>query len=395
MIRIGIALAALAVCTAAAAQPAPRTTLDVPLPAPDGFVLNPYAAPGRLAIGRDGVHYVLLHAFKPVPNASPPTSEGRVDLLALSPDGAVKQRRAVPIEHSMGFVGFDLDSLGVAAMRSGELAVFASGFKSSAAGRTSATLFRFAADLSLKKTTRLGPPAAKPAKGDGDDGESFYGVSAYVPTPDNAVLLGGGYGPGPQAWWMGKFNLDGKRLWQAGPGSGIPERVTAIAPRKGGAWLSLVAEMRKGGGELEWFLRRYSADGKLTERKRVAVPAHAAATVLRDGAVIALDADEGKQQGELVFVDDSGRVRHRVPWPFAQTASMIADGDGLAAIVETKVESKTERFIVRADTKGAIRWRSAIVAVDEIVSTPDDAIAALVRIGKSDAVLHLVRYADP
>jgi len=392
MIRIGIALAALAVCTAAAAQPAPRTLLDVPLPTPDGFVLNPYAAPGRLALGRDGVHYVLLHAFKPTQTSPTPASEGRVDLLALAPDGTVKQRRTVPIEHSTGFVGFDIESLGVVAARSGELAVFMSGYKSSAGQRTSAALFRFAADLNLKKATRLGPPDPK-AKG--DDITSVYGVGVYVPTPDNAVLLGGGYGPGPQAWWMGKFSLDGKRLWQAGPGRGIPERVAAIASRKGGAWLSLVAEMRKGGGELEWFLRRYSAEGKLAERKPVSVPVHAAAAMLRDSTVIALDADDGKQHGELVFVDDGGRVQHRTPWPFTQTASMIASGDGLAAIVETKVESKTERFIVRADAKGAIRWRSAAVAVDEIASAPDGAIAALVRIGKSDAVLHLIRYADP
>ena len=393
MIRIGIALAALAVCAAASAQPTPRATLDVAVPTSDGFVLNPYGAPGRLAIARDGVHYVLLHSFKPVPNASPPTSEGKVDLVALAPDGAVKQRRPVPIEHSMGFVGFDLDSLGVVVMRSGELAVFASGFKGPTAARTSATLFRFGPDLGLKKTTRLGPPNTKSAKG--DDAESFYSAGVYLPTPDNGVLLGGGFGPGPQAWWMGKFNLDGKRLWQAGPGSGIPERVAAIAPRKGGAWLSLVTEMRKGGGELEWFLRRYTTDGKLTDRKRAAVPIHAAATVLRNGAVMALDADEGKTQGELIFVDDSGRVERRVPWPFPQTASMIADGDGVAAIVETKVDSRTERFIVRADAKGVVRWRSAAVAVDEIVSAPDGAIAALVRIGKSDAVLHVVRYADP
>jgi hypothetical protein len=259
--------------------------------------------------------------------------------------------------------------------------------------RATATLFRFDADFNLRKTTRIDPPDAARRR---NDRESFYGVEVYLPTSDNAVMLGGGFGPGPQSWWMGKFSLDGKRLWQAGPGRGVPERVPAIAQRPDGTWLSLVVEMRSDKSGTDWFIRRNAADGRNLARTRLPQPYDSAAAILRDGSVLITDAHpDGQQKAEMTFYDDGGRLRRRAPWPYARTWLLIGDGEGVAAIVSETTAPDAPTYLVRADGQGAIVWRHGPLRIDEMVRLPDGRIAALVRPGKGGDSLRLVHYADP
>ncbi|TXL82173.1 hypothetical protein FHP25_00275 [Vineibacter terrae] len=378
----------------AQAQPAPRVVLDVALPVAEGFTVDPYPSVGRLAIGRDDVQYVLLHTFKPAPDTSRPALEARIDLLALAADGDVTQRRVLPVQPKIGPKGFDLQTLGVVAARSGDLAVLVGGIDPKAAQRrTATTLLRLARDLKLKKTTRIGPPDSVRGR---DDREAFYGVEVYLPTTDNAIMLGGGFGPGPQSWWMGKFNLDGKRLWQAGPGRGAPERVPAIAQRRDGTWVSLVVEMRPDKSGTDWFIRRNAAKGKSLARTRLPQPYDSAAAILRDGSVLISDAHpDGTQKAEMAFYDDGGRLQRRAPWPYPRTWLLIAHGEGVAAVVSETTAPDAPTWLVRADAQGTILWRQGPIRVDEIVRLSDSRLAALVRPDRAAQSLRLVHYADP
>jgi hypothetical protein len=210
------------------------------------------------------------------------------------------------------------------------------------------------------------------------------------------VLLAGGYGSGPYAWWLGKFTLDGIRLWQAGPGTGFPERVAVMERRLDGSWLGLVTEMLPRGGGLDWFFHRYAADGRLLRRTRLQHLVGHEVAVLRDGAVLVGTSDDAAPRPELVFIDDHGRVRRRAPWPFTETLRLIAVGDGFAAIVQDSAAADAPSRIVRADGQGAIRWHSAPAAdVFAIVAAPDGGVVALLRAAGDDRSLRLVRYAEP
>ncbi|TXL82172.1 hypothetical protein FHP25_00270 [Vineibacter terrae] len=389
MIRVGLALAALAVCAAPAlAQPAPRVVTDLALPVAEGYTFDPIPSPGRLAVGRDGGFYVLLHMFKRVADAADSAREEQVDLLAVAPAGTVTRRRTLPVQEVVGSSRFDLNALGVVAARSGDLAVFMS--TTDPAGRSSARLLRLDPDFNLKKAAPVGPPTRH------DDPGSFYVVETYLPTPDNAVLLAGGWGLGPVAWWMGKLSLDGVRLWQAGPGAGFPERVATIAPRPDGTWLSVAVEMHGVGRGTGWYIRRHATDGRPLARLTLAQPDDAVVAVLREGCMLIVNANpDSRRKAEMVLVDDRGRVARRMPWPYPRTSSVTANGAGIAAVVSDSDATDAPTWLVRADAKGTIIWRQGPMSVDEMTSLPDGRIAALAHPGQADAPPHLVVYADP
>lgn len=397
MIRLIAALTAFAMCGAAQAQPAPRTTLDIALSAADGFVLRPQASGAPLAIGRDGSSYVLLHQAMPALAPTDPARAARVDLVAVSRDGAEKWRQTLPVQAKRDSAGFAISSLGVIATTSGNLAVVWSAHDEDPpepprkARADVATLLRLDAEGRVRKVSPIGPPSVAHGR---SDPRAYYELYAYLPTPDNAVLLGGGFGSGPYGWWLGKFNLDGIRLWQAGPGQGFPERVASIGRRPDGGWMALVTEMPRR-DTLQWALRRYAADGRLMRRTRLPVPVESEAAVLPDGGALLAHADDDPAKTELVVVDDIGRVRRRVAWPYAQTLRLIAAGDGLAAIVQDSGDSDAPAHVVRVDTAGVVRWRSTAADIADIVATPDGDIAALLRTGSDGRAMRLVRYSDP
>jgi hypothetical protein len=396
MIRPFVALVAIALCAAAHAQPTPRTPLDVRLSAADGFNVAPLSPGAPLAIGVDGTHYVLLHQIAPGATPVEPAREAWVELIAITRDGAVKWRRALPIRDKVTSAGLSIASLGVIAASAGDLAVVWSANDRQASRATRpdvATLLRLGGDGQVKKASPIGPPAARRADADPN---AYYELNAYRATPDNGVLLAGGYGSGPYAWWLGKFTLDGIRLWQAGPGTGFPERVAAMERRLDGSWLGLVTEMLPRGGGLDWFFHRYAADGRLLRRTRLQHLVGHEVAVLRDGAVLVGTSDDAAPRPELVFIDDHGRVRRRAPWPFTETLRLIAVGDGFAAIVQDSAAADAPSRIVRADGQGAIRWHSAPAAdVFAIVAAPDGGVVALLRAAGDDRSLRLVRYAEP
>ncbi len=395
MTRIGIALLTLMICSPAHAQPAPRVTLDVALPVADGFTVDRYWQRGRMAVGSDGMHYILMHQVVAGREPLDPVREARIDLLAVAPDGTVKLRKPLPVPEKLGLAGFAISSLGITAARSGDLAVFWSpndAGHDSRPGRSFGTLLRLGADGSVKKATPIGAPSMKHAR---QDPGAYYELYVHQPTPDNAVLLGGGFGSGPYAWWMGKFSLDGVRLWQAGPGNGFPEHVTAIGQRWNASWLSLVTEMNPKGG-LDWFIRHNAANGSLLSRRPAPLDIGNAAAVLGVGVAFISYVDARAEATELVLADDTGRVRRRVPWPFSHASVLLADGNGLAAIVEVSTgPNSTQGHVVRVDAQGTLLWRGAAADIAEIARTPDGQIAALVRTGKDGESLRLVRYADP
>ncbi len=397
MIRMALVLVLLAASATAGAQPAPRVTLDVDLTPIDGFGLNGYAPPGRLAVDSAGTHYVVLHDYKPAGDPFQPAAAARISLAALGSDGAVKFKTVLPVRRAIGPNGFTVESMGVAPAKSGDVVVFISGGNPPAPPATgpnaAGTLFRLAPGGQLKKEAAVGPP--RPPGTDPDAPASYYELETYLPTPDNALLLAGGFGSGPYAWWLGKLSLDGARLWQAGPGRGFPERVGAVAVRPDGTTIALVQEMRPGDvGPLDWYIHRYAVDGSAAARMRLPESYGYAVTVLRNGSLFIFVDDSPKPRASLVRLDDWGHVVSRSAWPFAWTRRMIPDGDGFVAIVAQTYEADAPEFIVRADAKGVIRWKTPAVDVSEIALAPNGQVAALVW-SDTKATLRLRNYADP
>lgn len=394
MMGIGLGLLALAIQATAQAQPAPRVTLDAELRAADGFTFDRHTDRGRLAVASNGMHHVLLHQAKGGREPLATASDARVDLVSVTPDGKVTLRKALPIREKLGLSGFSIASLGIVVARSGDLAVFWSPNEEgheTRPGRSFGTLLRLGTDGGVRKATAIAAPTRASAR---QDPAAYYEIGAWQATPDNGVLLGGGFGSGPYAWWMGKFSLDGVRLWQAGPGGGFPEQVAAIGPRANGSWLSLVAESTPGGG-LHWFIRHNAADGTLLARRRLSLPVGNAAAVLRNGVALVSYVDDRAQRLELIFVDDAGTIRRRAPWAFGTPYMLQADSGGLAAVVAVSTDAnETRTCVVRIDGEGTVRWRSAEVDVADLAPTPDGQIAVLLRSDKDDR-LRLVRYADP
>ena len=378
MIRRGIgvvvvALAVLAGCAAAHAQPTPRVTLDVVVSPPAG--LRPYHAGerGGLAVGADGTYYVLMSWYDEADAA-------RIELVAIGPGGGEKMRVPLPIRLPIDSRGYAVQSMGVVVSRSGDLAVLVSG-----QGQT--TLFRLGADGRIKKASEIAPPS-RAARFGSDD---YYQLRHYVATPDNALLLAGGYGSGPYSWWMGKFSLDGVRLWQQGPSRGWPDSVNGIRLRSDGSWIVILGEHSVENTKEDCFLDRYAADGRRLARTSIDYGGCYTAAVLAEGSVSARER-RSPLPSKLIFRDDAGKATREVMWPFESTNWMIADGPGLAAIVRPDPDSEA---VVRADASGRLRWKSPVVEkISDIARTPDGQIAALVWQAAPGEV-RLVVYADP
>ena len=370
MIRLTLFLL-LAACGAALAQPQPRTTLDIPLKASTGFQFDPYGPRSVQTVADDGT---IVLALKQI---DPSEKQVRVELIALSRDGTQKFRARVPVAADRPSIG----SLNTAPVSSGEIGVLV--VLNDDGPGLPATLFRFGSDGRLKKKSEIGPPSRRAANPNG-----YYSIAQFQPTADNAVMLSGGFGSGPYGWWLGKFTLDGVRIFQAGPGQGFPENVSALAARPQGHWLALVLEMDPKGMGLDWYLHRYTAAGQQQARVRLQAKGGYVAAILSDGGVIAVD-------DRLVFVNDLGRVVREVPWPFASTVSIVPADDGFWAVASVSNAVDASNVIVRVDGQGRDLWRTSPVGeTPGIARTPDGQLMAVLA-SPDRTILRLVRYDDP
>lgn len=369
MIRLALILV-MTVCGAALAQPQPRITLDIPLTASAGFQFEPYATTASLAVAGDGSVFI---AVKQVDASE---KQVRIDLLALTRDGARKFRMVVPAtaDRSTG-------SLKAAVLPSGDVGVLHV-FNDDGPGAMT-FLYRFAPDGRLKKKSEIGPPSRRTGAPYG-----YYEIQHFQPTADNAVMLSGGFGSGPYGWWLGKFSLDGVRIFQSGPGQGFPENVSAMAARPQGHWLALVLEMDPKGMGLDWYLHRYTAAGQRQSRVKVPAKGGYAAAILSDGGVVPIE-------DKLIFLNDLGRVVREVPWPFANTTSIVPADDGFWAVVSESSAVDSPNLLVRVDARGVVRWRTPAVGdTPSIARAPDGQLMAVLR-GADRSTLRLVRYDDP
>jgi len=220
---------------------------------------------------------------------------------------------------------------------------------------------------------------------------AFYRTRFYLPTPDNGLLVGGGFGADPFNWWIGKFDAQGHRVWQAGPGPAYPEDVYGLALRPDGSVTAIVQEISQMPGLSQWFIARFAADGAPQGRSPFAALGTSFAA-LASQWVAAVDIFQPGGAPGLVRLSDQGAVLGRAAWPFDQTRRLIADGDGIAAVVCAAAGPLC--FVVRAGTDGKIRWQSPAGSFTDIARTPDGQIAA-VSWSADMLSARLVRYADP
>lgn len=385
-----LAILALALlCSPALAQPQPRVALDIILPPPPDHQLSSFGPPGRLAIGPDGTHYVLLSSFSPSPDGIAPAASARIELLAYRPDGGLKFRTMLPVQTNVGPQGFNAASLGVAVTSSGETAVFLSSSNQAMAlpqrERSVTSIYRVTADGKVRRATPVPPATAgNPA--------SYYQTKFYIPTADNGLLVGGGFGPGPFNWWIGKFDAEGQRVWQAGPGPGYPEDVYGLAVKPDGGITAAVQEIQRVMALSQWYIARFAADG--TPQGRTPFDTQGTSFVLLPaGWVSALSRFDTARPPEIVLIDESGNIAGSALWRYGQTRHMIADGDGFVAIVCDTMDGPP-CYVVAGRTDGQVRWRSPPVNASDIARTPDGQIAALVWSDDS-LTARLVRYAAP
>ena len=389
--RSAIFLLVLMLTGAAAAQTAgpgaPRQTLSVALPPPAGHRLSGLGPPGRLAVGSDGAILVATSSFQPAPDLMQTARSARIEVLAYGNDGQPRYRTTLPVQSGVGPRGFNAESLGVVAYPNGQAAVFLSSSNTRIAmppdEHSVTSLFRLDASGAVQSVASVLPAAEVPG--------AFFSARFYLPTRDGGVLVGGGFGPDPFNWWIGRFDADGRRSWQAGPGPAYPEDVYGLALLPDGTVSAIVLEIGAASGVSQWYVARYAANGALLER----VPfAPLGTSFVRVGAqwISAIDGVQSGPPPGLVRLDDKGVVSARAAWPFEQTRRMIAVGDGIAAVACTT--SHAECFVVRADAGGRLRWQSPAGAYSDIAATPDGQV---VVVSWSPDLLSssLVRFADP
>lgn len=380
-------------CWTAAAQaqsadpPSPRITLDVVLPPPADHRLTGLRPPGRLAAGPDGSLYIAASSFQPSADGLRPARSARIELRAYARDGAKRYRTMLPVPAGVGRTGFNAESLGVAGIASGEAVVFLSSSNTRVAmpqnERAVTTLFRIDAS---GKVLRASPvPAAANIAG------AFYRARFYVPTSEGGLMVGGGFGPDPFHWWIGRFDAEGGRSWQAGPGPAYPEGVYGLGVKEDGSASAIIREVDPKSGASQWYVARFAADGTPQGRAAFGALGNSFA-LLADVWVSAVDTFQMPSAPALVRLDEQGKVLGRAPWPYDQTRRLIADGDGLAAIACTAAGPQC--FVVRAGVDGKVRWRSAPGTFEDIVRTPDGEIAAILWSDDLQSA-RLVRYADP
>jgi hypothetical protein len=168
-------------------------------------------------------------------------------------------------------------------------------------------------------------------------------------------MLAGGFGLGPEAWWLGKFTLDGTLVWQCGPGPGFPNRVIDVGLRVDGSWLVLLDESQEA-GPIARTLDAYDRDGRGLSRKQIADDKVAALADLPEGKTVTLD-------------------KHH---------------DGFVADRTDHVE--------RIGRDGAVRWRSPPGIYSDAVVAPDGQVVALAWPKppfNEPTSIRLVRFVDP
>jgi hypothetical protein len=396
IMRLSIGLLLVVLCGPTAAQPqppanplppAPRVTLNIALPSPPDHRLSGLGPPGRLAVDANGTLYVASSSFQPSPDGIQPARSARIELLAYTSDGAQKYRTMLPLQAGVEPSGFSTESLGVVAFPSGQAAMFLSSSNKRVAlpqdERSVTTLYRIDATGKVLRAAPV-PPAATV------DG-AFYRTRSYLPTPDNGLVVGGGYGPDPFNWWIGKFDAQGQRAWQAGPGPAYPEDVFGLAVRPDGGISAVIQEVGQMSGLSQWYIARFAADGTPQGRAPFS-PLGTSFAALPGFWVSAVDIFQTKGAPGLVRLDEQGNVLGRAAWPFAQTRRLIADGNGVAAIVCAAAGPLC--FVVRAGVDGKAQWQSPPGSFTDIVRTPDGQIAAVAW--SADMLsTSLVRYADP
>ena len=380
-------------CSAAVAQaqssdpPAPRVTLDIALPPPANHRLSGLGPPGRLAVGADGSIYVVTSSFLPSSGGILPARSAHIELLAYTRDGTQKYRTVLPVQAGVGPTGFNAESLGVVAFPSGETMVFLSSSNTRVAlpqdERSVTTLFRIDANGKVQSAASVLPAA--------DVAGAFYRARFYLPTADNGLVVGGSFGPDPLSWWIGKFDAVGRRVWQAGPGPAYPEDVYGLAVKPDGSVSAIIQEVEQMSGLSEWTIARFGADG--TPRGRVRFDRLGASFVLLPGFwVSGIDAFQTANAPGLARLSEQGKVLGGASWPFDQTRRLIADGDGVAAVVCAAAGPLC--FVVRAGVDGKIRWQSPPGSFTDIARTPDGQIVA-VSWSADMLSASLVRFADP
>lgn len=387
--RLSIGLALALLCSPAFAQPQPRIVLDLPLPPPPEHQLSGLGPPGRLAVGPDGTHYVLASSFKPSADGILPAADARVEIMTFARDGKPGYRAMLPVQAGIGKRGFDAASLGVAVLPNGETMVFLSSSNQAMATprreRSVTSIYRISATGSVVRSTPVAPAVpGNPA--------SFYRTKFYLPTSDNGLLVGGGFGPDPFNWWIGRFDSEGRRLWQAGPGPGMPEDVYGLALRPDGGISAAVQEIQAIQQLSQWYIVQLGTDG--TSQGKVPFRTAGTSFALTPGGwVSAVSEFQTAGSPALVRLDANGNVAGSASWNYGQTRRLIADGHGIAAIVCNTIDGPP-CWIVRAGLDGKVRWQSQPVTVSDIVRTPDGQIAAILW---SDDLLssRLVRFADP
>ena len=366
---------------------APRVTLDVALPPPADHRLSDFGPPGRLAVGADGSLYVATSSFQPSPDGILPVKSARIELLAYTRDGTQRYRTMLPVQAGVGRSGFNAESLGVVAYPSGEAAVFLSSSNTRIAlpqdERSVTTLFRIDSSGKVLRASPV-PPAANVSGG-------FYRTKFYLPTADNGVLVGGGYGADPFNWWIGKFDAESRRSWQAGPGPAYPEDVYGLAVRPDGGVSAIIQEVGQMSGLSQWYVARFGPDGSPQGRSPFNTLGSSFA-MLPGFWVSAVDIFQTAAGPGLVRLDEQGNVLGRAAWPFDQTRRLIADGNGVAAVV--CAASGPLCFVVRASVDGKIRWQSEPGSFTDIARTPDGQIVA-VSWSADMLSASLVRYANP
>ena len=383
----------LSCCASALAQPAltppaaPRQTLSVDLPPPADHRLSGLGPPGRLAVAGDGTIIVAASSFRPSPDGIRPALSARIEVLAYGADGRQKYRTALPVQAGVGPSGYNAEALGVVAYADGRSAVFLSSSNTRVAmppdERSVTSLFRLDAAGAVQSVAAVEPAA--PVAG------AFFRVGHYAATADGGLAIGGGYGPDPFNWWIGRFDAVGRRLWQAGPGPAYPEDVYGLAVLPDGSVSAIIQEIGAAFGLSQWTIARFAADG--TPQGRVPF-APLGTSFVRVGTtwVSAVDVFQSSGPPGLVRLDDKGNVTGRAAWPFDQTRRLIADGDGVAAVVCAAAGPLC--FVVRAGLDGRLRWQSPPGTYSDIARTPDGQIVAMSW--SADLLSSsLVRFTDP
>jgi hypothetical protein len=370
-----------------ATPPAPRVTLDIALPPPADHRLSGLGPPGRLAVGPDGTIYVASSSFQPSPDGIQPAKSARIEIAAYAPGGTQKYRTMLPVQAGVGPTGFNAESLGVVGFATGEAAVFLSTSNTRTAlpqdERAATTVYRIDVSGKVLRAAPV-PPAANVAG-------AFYRIRSYVPTADNGLLVGGGYGPDPFNWWIGRFDAESRRAWQAGPGPAYPEDVYGLAVKPDGSVSAIVQEVGQMSGLSQWYVARFAADG--TPQGRAPFSALGTSFTLLPGYwVAAVDIFQTASAPGLVRLDEQGNVLGRASWPFDQTRRLIADGSGVAAVVCAAAGPLC--FVVGAGVDGRIRWQSPPGTFSDIARTPDGQIVA-VSWSADLLSARLVRFANP